>query len=170
MPPPLGGLRAAFRTLGLGTRPIVQKPLQPGRLSQLRAFADNTTPTEPPTIPGQDGVPVSGNFTKGDPKEEAENAGQGEQGIEKSEAETELNKLALDQLQMVAYGLNPFDPAQVGHKYGLPDLPIPGDMRMKRRYDPVIVQMTRLIMKDGKLSKAQRVRTSHRSPSKTTFY
>ncbi|KAK3332043.1 ribosomal protein S7 domain-containing protein [Cercophora scortea] len=66
------------------------------------------------------------------------------------------NEKALSQLQLVTYGLNPFDPAVDGHKYGLPDLPLPSEMHMKHRYDPAIVQFTKLLMQDGKLSKAQR--------------
>lgn len=68
------------------------------------------------------------------------------------------NDVALNQLQMVAYGLNPYDSAVEGHKYGLPNLPIPSQMHMKHRYDSVVSQITRLLMQDGKLSKAQRVR------------
>ena len=44
-----------------------------------------------------------------------------------------------------------------GHKFGLPDLPIQSMANMKYRYDPVVKQVTSLLMKDGKLSKAQRV-------------
>lgn len=67
------------------------------------------------------------------------------------------NEHALAQLSMVAYGLNPYDVSVEGHKYGLPELPIPSDHNLKRRYDPIISQLTRLLMRDGKLSKAQRV-------------
>jgi hypothetical protein len=45
----------------------------------------------------------------------------------------------------------------VGHKFPLPTLPLPSKMHVKHRYDPLLVQLTRLLMKDGKLSKAQRV-------------
>lgn len=47
-----------------------------------------------------------------------------------------------------------------GHIFGLPDLPLPSTSTLKRRYDPVIHQVTNLLMQDGKLSKAQRVRPS----------
>lgn len=86
-------------------------------------------------------------------KEPAAEAGESESGaVTKSE-----NEVALNQLQMVAYGLNPYDSAVEGHKYGLPNLPIPSQMHMKHRYDAVVSQVTRLLMQDGKLSKAQRV-------------
>jgi len=42
----------------------------------------------------------------------------------------------------------------------LPSLPIPSHENLKHRYDPVIHQVTNLLMKDGKLSVAQRVRSS----------
>ena len=45
-----------------------------------------------------------------------------------------------------------------GHKFGLPELPIQSTANMKHRYDPIIVQVTNLLMQDGKLSVAQRVR------------
>jgi len=163
MPPSLG-LRAAFRALTITARPVVRAPLRPGRLSQLRTFADNTTSTPPPQIPGQDGMPIPDSFT-GSAKEEPEQAAAAEgqesagsaESAESAEPASPLNQLALDQLQLASYGLDPFDPHVVGHKYGLPELPIPSNMRAKHRYDPVVEQMTRLIMRDGKLSKAQRV-------------
>ncbi len=47
---------------------------------------------------------------------------------------------------------------QLGHKFPLPKLPLPPQAHLKRRYDPVVDQITKLMMKDGKLSVAQRVR------------
>jgi small subunit ribosomal protein S7 len=44
-----------------------------------------------------------------------------------------------------------------GHKFGLPVKPYPEGFHMKKRYHPVLEQITRLMMKDGKLSVAQRV-------------
>ncbi|KAI9652276.1 MAG: hypothetical protein M1829_001685 [Trizodia sp. TS-e1964] len=43
-----------------------------------------------------------------------------------------------------------------GHKYGLPDLPLPSDAHLKYRYDPVVKQVTNLLMRHGKLGVAQR--------------
>lgn len=44
-----------------------------------------------------------------------------------------------------------------GHKFGLPKRPWPEGFNMKKRYHPVLEQITRLLMRDGKLSVAQRV-------------
>ncbi|CAM1501974.1 Fc.00g039580.m01.CDS01 [Cosmosporella sp. VM-42] len=43
-----------------------------------------------------------------------------------------------------------------GHKFGLPKRPWPQGYNMKKRYHPVLEQITRLLMRDGKLSVAQR--------------
>jgi small subunit ribosomal protein S7 len=67
------------------------------------------------------------------------------------------NEIALNQLQQAAYGLNTFDPEVHGHKFGVPALPIAPDMNHKRRYDTVVEQVTKLLMRHGKLAKAQRV-------------
>lgn len=44
-----------------------------------------------------------------------------------------------------------------GHKFGLPRRPWPEGINQKKRYHPVLEQITRLLMRDGKLSVAQRV-------------
>ncbi|KAH7157794.1 ribosomal protein S7 domain-containing protein [Dactylonectria estremocensis] len=44
----------------------------------------------------------------------------------------------------------------VGAKFGLPTRPWPEDYNHKKRYHPVLHQITRLLMRDGKLSVAQR--------------
>ncbi|KAH7175860.1 ribosomal protein S7 domain-containing protein [Dactylonectria macrodidyma] len=44
----------------------------------------------------------------------------------------------------------------VGHKFGLPQKPWPEGYNHKKRYHPVLEQITRLLMRDGKLSVAQR--------------
>lgn len=43
-----------------------------------------------------------------------------------------------------------------GHKFGLPTLPLASNLHKDYRYDPIIKQVTNLMMKDGKLSVAQR--------------
>ena len=52
------------------------------------------------------------------------------------------------------------DVALQGHIFGLPSLPLPSNANLKYRYDPIIKQVTGLIMRDGKLAVAQRVRSS----------
>jgi len=52
------------------------------------------------------------------------------------------------------------DMASQGHIFGLPSLPIPANANFKYRYDPIVKQVTGLIMQDGKLGVAQRVRSS----------
>ena len=47
-----------------------------------------------------------------------------------------------------------------GHIFGLPELPIPPRNHLKYRYEPIVQQVTGLIMKSGKLGVAQRVRPS----------
>jgi len=70
------------------------------------------------------------------------------------------NLLALGQMRNIANGGHASDPVPLGHKYGLPDLPLPSNRNLKHRYDPVVSQVTNLLMKDGKLSVAQRVGSS----------
>lgn len=65
------------------------------------------------------------------------------------------NEKALEQLRQASYGLNPYDPAVEGHKYGMPE--ITARMNHKDRYEPVVLQVTKLLMRHGKLAKAQRV-------------
>ncbi|KKA30011.1 hypothetical protein TD95_004400 [Thielaviopsis punctulata] len=43
-----------------------------------------------------------------------------------------------------------------GHKFPLPELPLPPNSQLKERYHPVLHQIVRLLMRDGKLSRAQR--------------
>jgi hypothetical protein len=61
-------------------------------------------------------------------------------------------------LELGRPSVRPGSPPGPGHKFPLPALPLPSKMHVKHRYDPILVQLTRLLMKDGKLSKAQRVR------------
>lgn len=70
------------------------------------------------------------------------------------------NLLALGQIESIAAGGNASDPVTPGHRFGIPDLPIPSDSNLKYRYDPVVSQVTNLLMKDGKKSVAQRVGSS----------
>ena len=67
------------------------------------------------------------------------------------------NLLALGRIENIAAGGLASDPVDLTHKFGLPTLPLPSDANLKYRYDPVVTQITNLLMKDGKKSVAQRV-------------
>ncbi|KAI9678855.1 MAG: hypothetical protein M1817_005915 [Caeruleum heppii] len=43
-----------------------------------------------------------------------------------------------------------------GVKFGLPELPLPSGARLKHRYPPGVEQVTKMLMRHGKLSEAQR--------------
>lgn len=49
-------------------------------------------------------------------------------------------------------------PETPGLKFEMPSLPLPKDGHVKHRYDPVVEQITNLLMRHGKKSVAQRVR------------
>lgn len=75
--------------------------------------------------------------------------------------EPTAKEAALSQLELTALGLNPFDKRLSGLKFGEAEIP-QGKLHetkfhMKHRYEEGIIQLTKLLMRDGKLSKAQRV-------------
>jgi len=77
-----------------------------------------------------------------------------------AEDTTFAHLLALGQMENIAaggHGNDAVDISIVGHKFGLPTLPLPSQNHMKHRYDPLVEQVTNLLMKDGKKSAAQRV-------------
>jgi small subunit ribosomal protein S7 len=51
----------------------------------------------------------------------------------------------------------PTVPVTPGLKFEMPSLPLPKDGHMKHRHDPVVDQVTNLIMRHGKKSVAERV-------------
>ena len=57
--------------------------------------------------------------------------------------------------ELTASSTVPSAPAP-GHKFPLPTLPLPSNAHKDYRYDPVVRQVTNLMMQDGKLSVAQR--------------
>ncbi|KAH6842806.1 ribosomal protein S7 domain-containing protein [Chaetomium sp. MPI-CAGE-AT-0009] len=135
MPPRLN-IWSACRALSTRTRAFAQGP--PSGLAALaRGLADNTTSRIPNTNSGA--VPQSMVPDNQPPA-----------------FVSEENEKALNQLRLIEYGINPLDPSVEGHKYGLPELPLPSQKHAKHRYDSVISQVTRLLMEDGKLAKAQR--------------
>ncbi|RAL67705.1 hypothetical protein DID88_008445 [Monilinia fructigena] len=70
-----------------------------------------------------------------------------------SEEVSFANLMALGQLKN---GANSSDLTIDGHKFGLPELPIPSNNNLKYRYDPVVSQVTNMMMQHGKKSVAQR--------------
>lgn len=76
------------------------------------------------------------------------------------EKTTFAHLLALGQMENIAaggHGNDAVDIESVGHKFGLPALPLESQNHMKHRYDPLVEQVTNLLMRDGKKSAAQRV-------------
>lgn len=93
-----------------------------------------------------------------------------EKAIEQSRGHKDLNTtltnlIAIGKLENVSNGndieepveLKLHDPSVEGHKFGLPELPIPPDANFKYREDTLVTQVTNLLMKDGKKGVAQRV-------------
>ena len=146
MPPRLN-LTASFRALSIRSRPAAQC-IQP-RVAGVarRTFADEAKP--PTNTNGKDAASTPSSQSSAS----SELQGEGQTDLPQRAANAE----ALSQLELVAHGLNPFDEGSQGHKFGLPTLPLSSDMHMKHRYEPVVAQVTNLLMRDGKLSKAQRV-------------
>lgn len=68
--------------------------------------------------------------------------------------------MALGRLGHLENGADPYGLEIDGHKFGLPELPIPSENNLKHRYDPVVSQVTNMMMQHGKKSVAQRVGSS----------
>lgn len=66
----------------------------------------------------------------------------------------------MGQIEAISEGGHADDVLDPGHKFGLPDLPLPSNLHLKHRYDPAVEQVTKLLMRHGKLSIAQRVGSS----------
>jgi small subunit ribosomal protein S7 len=77
-----------------------------------------------------------------------------------SETTTFDNLLALGQMERIANREDPTVLGELGHKFGIPELPIPSNYNLKYRYDPVVSQVTNLLMRHGKKGVAQRVGSS----------
>jgi small subunit ribosomal protein S7 len=67
------------------------------------------------------------------------------------------NLLALGKMEAIASGGHADDVSLEGLKFGEVQLPLAPRNNLKFRYDPVVTQVTNLLMKHGKLSVAQRV-------------
>lgn len=75
------------------------------------------------------------------------------------------NERALQKLEMASYGM---PPEFTGYKFEEPPMPtdkLPlAQYHMRHRYEEGISQLTRLLMRDGKLSKAQNVSCEQHAP------
>ncbi|KAK0640883.1 ribosomal protein S7 domain-containing protein [Cercophora newfieldiana] len=143
MPPRLNIL-SGFRALSIQPRPLAQPCVA---AQARRLLATDTT--------SNNASQIQDNNFNGVLRAKMEAFGQVPQEEPAPPAMSE-NEMALKQLQEAAYGLNTYDPEVHGHKFGVPALPIAPDMNHKRRYDTVVEQVTKLLMRDGKLAKAQR--------------
>ena len=76
------------------------------------------------------------------------------------------NLMALGQMENIAAGGLASDPVELTHKFGLPNLPIPSNANLKYRYDPVVTQITNLMMRHGKKGVAQRASSTTLSSPK----
>ncbi|PHH86341.1 hypothetical protein CDD83_10387 [Cordyceps sp. RAO-2017] len=76
--------------------------------------------------------------------------------------EGEAEGEAVEEAQLEAAEPGPVESESVGeevqnagHKFGIPQKPFPDGFHLRKRYHPVLEQITRLLMRDGKLSVAQ---------------
>ncbi len=74
-----------------------------------------------------------------------------------TDAETVLAVGAAEAAELEAADEAGEDIQNLGHKWPLPQKPYPDGFNVKKRYHPVVEQITRLMMRDGKLAAAQRV-------------
>lgn len=56
-----------------------------------------------------------------------------------------------------------------GHIFPLPELPLASHLHLRHRYEPLVEQMTNLLMRDGKKAAAQRVRHRPVTPPSPTI-
>lgn len=63
------------------------------------------------------------------------------------------------QLELMSKGQDPFTVEEHGHKFQMPTTEKVGGRhrKLQDRYEPILTQLTKLMMWDGKLSRAQRV-------------
>jgi hypothetical protein len=59
---------------------------------------------------------------------------------------------------MIAQVTREMEERPPGLKFNMPATPLPKTENMRRRYDPLVEQFTKLLMRHGKLSVAQKVR------------
>lgn len=154
--PPRPSFVSAFRALSVRPRPPPQWLQNPcmATPAQRNLTIDSNASQQPPSQEISDTLREKMK-AYGHSMETAETGGPAG-GVPAEEVLSE-NELALRQLELAVYGVQPWDPNVQGHKFGVPDSAVAKDRNHKSRYHPVVEQMTKLLMRDGKLAKAQRV-------------
>lgn len=136
----------ALRAARLEQRPIRQAPF----LITKRGLADDITSREPPPE-NHEPPPESGSPPESKELEHTKS-------IEVF-APNFLNAEALAALEKAAAGQDIYGEGEEGLLFGMPER-VGKTNQLQDRYHPVVDQITKLLMKDGKLSRAQRVRYS----------
>ncbi|KAK3402199.1 ribosomal protein S7 domain-containing protein [Sordaria brevicollis] len=154
------GLSAAFRSLSIRTNQLPQQQsiaAAAAAVVQARTYITDSTSsssrTTPPRVQVQQQQQRTQPYSTNPPTESTTN---NDAGVEPPVEVTPENAAALAQLSEIAYGVKTANVSLEGHKYGLPTLPLPSELHHKYRYSEVVNHATKLLMKDGKLSKAQR--------------
>ncbi|KUI53431.1 37S ribosomal protein S7, mitochondrial [Cytospora mali] len=162
--PPNSSVWGACRSLSVRLRPQVQSQL-PRVAASARQLTDGTRPPSSniPNIPSAVGGTIPGfNGGRVPPPVDRPLGGLEDGGVNGEEVKMRTlsaKEEARMQLELTANGLNPFDRQFTGLKFEEPEIP-QGKLHetkfhMKHRYDEGIDQLTKLLMRDGKLSKAQ---------------
>jgi len=179
MPPRLN-FASLGRSLAIRARPlVVPYQLRVTQVAARRHFADDSKPQTDPTVIGHvseeaaetneimgetvpdlgQGTPVQEILERDGDMDKAPEVIKEESEAEEKSAKIEQtiqNLLALKQMHNIVSGGHGTDPVAEGHIYDLPTLPLPPTSNLKHRYDPVIEQVTNLMMQHGKKSAAQR--------------
>jgi len=134
------------------------KPPQTRPYSTLsRAHASNTSRRSYSTI-------VSGEQASGFPESRVKNRRTYRGNITEEDLAAEKEALSSSHLLKVEEAAiedeGPVVEEYQGVKFGMPTLPLPPGSVLQKRYEPIVDQVTKLLMRDGKLSVAQRVRFS----------
>ncbi|KAK1774501.1 ribosomal protein S7 domain-containing protein [Copromyces sp. CBS 386.78] len=146
------GLSAAFRSLSIRTNQLPQKQSIAAAVQARTYITDSATSSRlPPRVQQQQQHRTQPFSTETTPSTNSNNG-----DLAPPVQVTPENASALSQLSEIAYGVKAADVSLEGHKYGLPTLPLPSELHHKYRYSEVVNHATKLLMKDGKLSKAQR--------------
>ncbi|KIV98059.1 hypothetical protein PV10_01750 [Exophiala mesophila] len=151
----------ATTEVGSNFKGATQNPMP--HVSEEQAAIDKITGETPPDI--EQGTPVqeilardkeaqknAPDVLKQDLKNKTPSGSRSYSTSARRSASTELAQFETTQ----AVGLE-YPDAGLGHKFPLPDVSTwTKQNHLKHRYDPVLTQFTKMIMRDGKLSKAQR--------------